>query len=223
VAWFDRLWQAARAQLNHLARAAEDPAQLLEQATYEMEEHVLRMRQAVAQAIASQKRTERQIGHHQSCAEDWQRRAHLALSKGDEPLAREALSRRQTYLETARSLQAHLDQQSNLVAKLKQDLRELERQVAAVKLKKDLYLARAQSAVATQRLRELLHSTTGTAVQDIFERMEDRVLELEAQAELLTPRDVSAQFSELEQAEAIEAELAALKAQQAAESPPASG
>ncbi len=222
MGWFDRLWHATRAQLNHLARAAEDPAQLLEQATYEMEEQVLQMRQAAAQAIASQKRTERQVSQSQTLAADWQRRAHLALSHGDEALAREALGRRQAHLETARSLQDQITQQSTIVTKLKQDLRELERQVAAVKMKKDMYLARAHSAAATQRLRELLDSTTGVTIQGIFERMEERVLELEAQADLAAHGGIESQFNTLEQSQAVEAELAALKAQQAAESPPAS-
>ncbi len=222
MGWFDRLWHATRAQLNHLARAAEDPAQLLEQATYEMEEQVLQMRQAAAQAIASQKRTERQVSQSQALAADWQRRAHLALSHGDEALAREALGRRQAHLETARSLQDQITQQSTIVTKLKQDLRELERQVAAVKMKKDMYLARAHSAAATQRLRELLDSATGVTIQGIFERMEERVLELEAQADLAANGGIESQFNTLEQSQAVEAELAALKAQQAAESPPAS-
>ncbi len=218
MGWLDRLWQASRAQLNHLARAAEDPAQLLEQATYEMEEHLLDMRQAVAQAIASQKRTERQVSQNQAQADDWQRRAHLALSQQDEPLAREALARRQTYLETARILQAQIEQQANIVSKLKQDLRALERQMATARAKKDMYLARAHSAEATRRMRELLDNTTGTSAQSIFERMEERVLELEAQAELAAASGVDAQYANLEQSAAVDAELAALKAQQASDS-----
>ncbi|NJL01150.1 MAG: PspA/IM30 family protein [Spirulinaceae cyanobacterium RM2_2_10] len=219
MAWLDRIWQATRAQLNHLARAAEDPAEALERAAYEMETHVLQMRQAVAQAIATQKRTERQARQSEAIAEDWERRARLALTQSDEPLAREALSRRQSHLDTARGLRSQLEQQSGLVTRLKQDLRDLERQVAATQIKKDLYLARAQSAEATRRMRELLTGAAGAATQTIFDRMEARVLELEAQAELMAASSVETQFDQLEQAAAVDAELAALKAEQGGDRP----
>ncbi|MFO5473006.1 MAG: PspA/IM30 family protein, partial [Dolichospermum sp.] len=57
---FDRLKRVVGANLNDLVSKAEDPEKMLEQALLEMQEDMVKLRQGVAQAIASQKRTEKQ-------------------------------------------------------------------------------------------------------------------------------------------------------------------
>ena len=49
------------------------------------------------QVTASQKRLQNKYELAQSTADDWYRRAELALGKGDEELAKEALSRRKAF------------------------------------------------------------------------------------------------------------------------------
>ncbi len=55
--------------------------------------------------------------------DEWYRRAELALGKGDDELAREALKRRKSYQENADSMKAQLSQQraatSQLIANTK--------------------------------------------------------------------------------------------------------
>lgn len=74
--------------------AAEDPEKILEQAVEDMQNDLIRLRQAAAEVTASQKRLQNKYELAQKTADDWYRRAELALSKGDEELAREALSRK---------------------------------------------------------------------------------------------------------------------------------
>ncbi|HTL89334.1 MAG TPA: PspA/IM30 family protein, partial [Leptolyngbya sp.] len=112
---FDRIWRAIRANLNHLIGQMEDPEKILEQTVLDMQDDLIRLRQAVAQAIATQKRTERQASQARSTSEDWYRRAQLALQKGDENLAREALARRKSYVETANAMESQLSQQGSIV------------------------------------------------------------------------------------------------------------
>jgi len=210
----ERLWRAIRANLNSLMGRTEDPEKLLEQAVADMQQDLIQMRQGVAQAIASQKRTERQAEQNRENAEQWQRRAQLALEKGDENLAREALVRRQSYVETARTLEEQIAQQSQIVAKLKQDLRTLEGKVSEAKTKKDMYLARARSAEATQRVNEFLGDLNPKSALRAFESMEEKVLELEASAQAsqeLGTDDLERQFASIEGSQDIDAQLAAMK------------
>ncbi|MBW4468171.1 MAG: PspA/IM30 family protein [Pegethrix bostrychoides GSE-TBD4-15B] len=224
----DRLSRLIRATLNDLIGQAEDPEKILEQTVIEMQDDLIRLRQAVAQAIATQKRTERQCAQSQTSAEDWYRRAQLALQKGDESLAREALSRRQALQETATALQTQIDQQRVIVEKLKQNMRLLEGKISDAKTKKDMYIARARSAKASQRLNEMLGNVGTQDAMAAFERMEEKVLQLESQAEAVAELNagdsIEKQFKSLESS-SVDAELAALKAQIAApmlDSPPAS-
>ncbi|MFM7426257.1 MAG: PspA/IM30 family protein [Elainella sp.] len=211
----DRLGRLIRANLNSLISRAEDPEKILEQTVIEMQDNLIRLRQAVAQAIATQKRTERQADQAEVNAEEWYRRAQLALQKGDETLAREALSRRQSFLETATVLRGQISQQSGIVTQLKQNMRTLESKLAEAKTKKDMYIARARSAQASAKLNEMLGNVGTRDAMAAFERMEQRVLQLESQAEATADLNASSleqRFRTLESGGSVDAELEALKA-----------
>lgn len=212
---FERIGRMFRANVNDWKRKQEDPEKILEQAVMEMQDNLVQLRQAVASAIASQKRTERQAAQVKSTAQEWYRRAQLAVQQGNEPLAREALTKRRAYEETAASLLAQLEQHKTVVAKLKKDIQALEPKVAEAKAKKDMYIARARSAEASSRLQEILGGVNSIGSLNAFERMEEKVLELEAQSEAIAQLggdDLEKKFASLEQGEEIDAELAAIRA-----------
>lgn len=222
---FDRLGRVVRANLNNLISQAEDPEKILEQTVIDMQDDLIKLRQAVAQAIATQKRTERQCSQSQLNAEEWYRRAQLALQKGDDVLARDALSRRKALQETAQALQTQIDQQRGIVDKLKENMRTLESKLAEAKTKKDMYIARARSAQASQRLNEMLGNVGTRDATAAFDRMEQKVLQMEAQAEAIaelnSEGNLEKQFKALESS-SVDAELAAMKAQLINSSPAAS-
>ncbi len=212
---FERIMGVIRSQINSLVSQAEDPEKILEQAVMDMQTDLIQVRQAVAQAIATQKRTERQYDQAQSTADEWYRRAQLALQKGDENLAKEALTRRQSYQQTANSLKAQIDSQQEIVSQLKNNMRGLESKIAEAKAKKDFYIARARSAQASEKLSEVLGSLNTNSAMSAFERMEEKVMQLEARSEAiasLDADDLEKQFSALE-SNNIDNELAAMKQQ----------
>ncbi|WP_254567850.1 PspA/IM30 family protein [Oscillatoria sp. HE19RPO] len=213
---FDRIMRVIRANINNLINKAEDPEKILQQTMIEMQEDLTQLRQAVAQAIATQKRTERQYSQAQSTADEWYRRAQLALQKGDENLAREALTRRKSYQDTATGMKAQIDQQTGVVEQLKQNMRALEGKIVEARTKKDLYIARARSAQASERLNEMLGNVgTGNAMA-AFERMEEKVMQLEARSEAVASLggdDLEKKFASLESGGEVDEELTAMKAQ----------
>ncbi|MBE9122267.1 PspA/IM30 family protein [Microcoleus sp. S36b_A3] len=213
---FDRLWRVIRANINSLIGAAEDPEKILEQAVMDMQEDLIQLRQAVAGAIAAQKRTERQCSQAESTAAEWYQRAQLALQKGEENLAREALTRKKTYQETATAMKASLEQQNAVVTQLKDNMRSLESKISEAKSKKDMYIARARSAKASERLQEMMGNLSTGSALSAFEKMEEKVMQLEARSEAIAElgtNDLEKQFLSLEGAGDVDAELAAMKAQ----------
>lgn len=212
----DRILRVIRANINALVGQAEDPEKILEQTVGDMQEDLVQLRQAVAQAIATQKRTERQAIQAQSTADEWYRRAQLALKQGNDTLAREALTKRKSYQETATAINAQIEQQNTVVARLKNDMQALERKIAEAKTKKDMYIARARSASASARLNETLGGINTKNSLSAFERMEEKVLQLEAQSQAIAELgtdDLQKKFASLESGNDIDAELAAMKAQ----------
>ncbi|WP_413200496.1 PspA/IM30 family protein [Nostoc piscinale] len=211
-----RILRVIRANLNSLIGSAEDPEKLLEQAVAEMQDNLVRLRQGVAQAIATQKRTERQAIAAQAAAEKWYRNAQLAIEQGNEILAREALTKRRAYQETATSLSNQIGQQTEIVNRLKIDMRSLEAKISEAKTKKDMYIARARSAEASYKLQEMLSGVSTTSSLNAFERMEEKVLQIEAQSDAISQLDsddLQKQFTSLESGNSIDAELASMKQQ----------
>jgi len=216
MAFFDRIWRVIRANLTSLISQVEDPEKILEQTVLDMQDDLIRLRQAVAQAIATQKRTERQQLQAAGMSQEWYQRAQLALQKGEEPLAREALSRRKTYQDTADALKTQIDQQSTIVTQMKQNMVMLESKLSEAKTKKDMYIARARSAKASEKLNDMMGKFSPDGSVAAFERMEQKVLELEAKSEAIAELNsdtLEQKFAQLASNDDVDAELAAMKAQ----------
>ena len=213
---FDRVSRVVRSNLNAAVSSAEDPEKILDQAIIDMQEDLVQMRQAVAKAIASQKRVQQQASKAQSAATTWQQRAQLALQKGEEDLAREALVRKKTYVETSSGLQAQLDQQSGAVDTLKRQLIALESKISEAKTKKDMLKARASAAKANEQLQKSVGTLGTSSAMGAFERMEEKVLQMEASGQAaaeLAGADLESQFASLESGSDVDYELEAMKAQ----------
>ena len=213
---FDRLSRVVRANLNDMVSKAEDPEKILEQAIIDMQEDLVQLRQAVAGAIATQKRTEQQYNKNQTEANNWQQRAQLALTKGDENLAREALTRKKSNAETAAQLKAQLDTQVSQVDTLKRNLIALESKISEAKTKKDMLKSRAAAAKANEQLQNTISTLNTGGSMAAFERMEEKVLMMEARSQSaaeLAGADLESQFAMLESGTDVDDELAAMKAQ----------
>jgi len=213
---FDRVSRIIRANLNALISSAEDPEKILNQTIQDMSEDHYQMRQAVAQAIAAQKRIERQYEQAQQNVDEWQRRAELALRNNNEALAREALVRKKTFAETAQSLKRQLDEQTKQVEVLKANMTKLESKIAEAKTKKDMLIARARAAKASQQINQVIGRVDATSAFAAFERMEEKVNALEAQSAAvaeLAVDNLERQFAALEAGGSdIDHELMMLKA-----------
>ncbi|MEH2175170.1 PspA/IM30 family protein [Nostoc sp.] len=213
---FDRIKRVVSSNLNDLVNKAEDPEKMLEQAILEMQEDLVQLRQGVAQAIAAQKRSEKQYNDAQNEINKWQRNAQLALQKGDENLARQALERKKTYTDSSTSLKASLDTQSTQVETLKRNLIQLESKISEAKTKKEMLKARITTAKAQEQLEGMVRGMNTSSAMSAFERMEEKVLMQEARAQAgqeLAGADLESQFARLEGSSDVDDELAALKAQ----------
>jgi phage shock protein A len=219
---FDRLSRVVRANLNDMVSKAEDPEKVLEQAVIDMQENLVQLRQAVAQAIAAQKRTETQLRQNLDESNKWQQRAQLALTKGDEGLAREALQRKKGYADTTTILQTQLEQQTTQVNALKKNLIQLESKISEAKTKKNMLKARSQAAKANEQLQNTIGNMSTGSAMSAFERMEEKVQMMEARSQAaheLGGSGLEDQFAQLEAGTDVDADLEALKASLSGASP----
>lgn len=222
---FDRLKRVVSANVNDLINKAEDPEKMLEQALLEMQEDLVQLRQGIAQAIAAQKRTEKQYNDAVNEVNKWDRNARLAIQKGDENLARQALERKKTFNDTSVALKASLDQQTVQVDTLKKNLIQLESKISEAKTKKEMLKARITAAKAQEQLGSMVSGMNSSSAMAAFERMEEKVLMQEARAQStaeIVGGTLESQFAQLESGSDVDDELAALKASMLPPAAPAS-
>ena len=157
---------------------------------------------------------QKRVSQAEAQSKTWFERAELALKKGEEDLAREALSRRKTFMETATSLSTQVQAQDGQVEMLKKSLVSLEGKIAQAKTKKDMLKARAQAAQAQQQLQDAVGSMGSNSAMSAFERMEDKVNAMEANSQAaaeLAGADLESQFAALEGGSDVDDELDALR------------
>ncbi|XP_048323763.2 membrane-associated protein VIPP1, chloroplastic isoform X3 [Ziziphus jujuba] len=180
---FSRFARIVKSYANAILSSFEDPEKIIEQAVLDMNNDLIKMRQATAQVWASQRQLNNKYETAHKASEDWYRRAELALTKGNEDLAREALKRRKGYAENASALKAQLDQQKIVVDNLVSNTRLLESKIQEAKSKKDVFRARAQSAKTLTRVSELVGDIDTSSALHAFNKMEDKVLAMESEAD----------------------------------------
>lgn len=212
----DRLVNLFKAMFNALLGRMEDPQIMLEQTYQDLQSNLIQVRQAVAQAIATEKQLEQQLQKNRDQAETWQNRAAMAVQQNNDELARQALQRKQQYVAAAQDLEAQLKVQKETTATLRQRLTDLEAEVQKAYTKKQVLIARDKAAQATSKANEILSKTTASGAMSVIEKMETKVAEKEARAAALAELSgdqLDKQFKNFEGKTDIEMELLALKGQ----------
>lgn len=210
----DRVGLLIRSNINDLLDRAEDPEKVINQLIIDMNNQLAEVRKQVAGAIADENQLHDKYEDNQAKANDWEEKARLAVSKSQDDLAKEALTRRNNFQQTADGFRAQWQEQSTQVAQLKGALDSLTAKVQEAETKRDLLIARSHRAKAETNIRETLQGIDQTSAISDFERMEDRVSRQEAEAKALTQLetdDVEERFKKLESESDVDAQLAELK------------
>jgi phage shock protein A len=151
MALLERVTTLVKANINDLVSKAEHPEKLLKQLLLDMDNQFIQVKTQVAIAIADQHLLERKQKENLDSQRDWVRKAELALSKGDESLARVALDRSLTCETAAHNLAEQIEDQSHQVEMLKTALYRLEQKMAETRAKTDLLIARHRRAKVAER------------------------------------------------------------------------
>lgn len=215
----DRASTLIRANLNDLMDRAEDPEKVIVQCILDMENHLVEVRGYVATAIAAQNTLSQKYQENLDACNEWQRKAELAVDRGLDDLAKEALTRRNNYHQSAEGFHQEWEAQSSQVTDLKNALHELERKIDEARAKKDLLIARSRRAKAETKIHETMAGIGKSNALADFERMEEKVSSQEARAKAvaeLAGDTMESQFAELEETSTLDADLAALKSKRAA-------
>ena len=178
---FDRLSTLLRSNINDLISSAENPEKMLNQILVDMRSQLAKAKQQVAAAIADEKRLRDQADLERKNADDWEKRAMLAVQEGRDDLAKQALVRHGEHLTHAEQLEVTWQAHQAETEKLKASLRDLNDKIEEAKRKKNLLLARQRRAQAQKRIAETMSSLSEKSAFEAFARMEERIEQNERQ------------------------------------------
>jgi phage shock protein A len=119
-------------------------------------------------------------------AQEWERKAMLAVRANDEGLAREALKRKAEHDAQFAEFTKQAQLQKDAVDKLKDQLRALNDKIEEAKRKKNILIARQKRAEAQKTIQGTMSGLSDTGAFDTFERMSQKVDQIEAEAEATT-------------------------------------
>ena len=219
---FNRMRDIISSNINAMLDRAEDPQKLIRLMIVEMEDTLAEVKAACAGAMAQRARMQREVEALAQRTTAWSQKAQLAVDKGREDLAREALRARREFRVRETELDQELAAQQALVEQYHADIAQLEQKLATVRDKQRILVERHKLARHSKKARGDMARAESAEVIMRFEQFENRVERLEAEAELagMSRRpDLEQQFERLAGDDEIEAELAALKGAKQATTP----
>jgi phage shock protein A len=213
---FDRIQRIAKANVNWLLDKVETPESELESKIKELEDALVEGRQAAATYGATFRRMEIEAQALAKQQDELQRKARAALAAGDEPLARKALEDKLLAGQRAAALAPGIEQGRKSYQTLTDNLGKLQQQLKAAKAKLAELVSRQKAADAQKTFGKYFDRSTAATVDGAaFERMEDQVLQAEAEAQIgeeirrgtVSDLDLEQRSRDLQ----VEAELRAMK------------
>jgi phage shock protein A len=215
MALMERVTTLLRANLNDLVDKAENPEKMLKQLVLDMENQLLQVKTQVAIAIADQHLLEKKTAEHETAAADWKSKAALAVARGRDDMAREALERSLSHGEMGRSFVQQLEDQRGEAEALRSAFLKLQQKLTETRAHCDLLMAehrRARAVGKSQQAQAAARTAKGTASIDRYKsRINLQQAVNQAGKELTAGDSLEDRFAMLERDQRVEALLEELK------------
>ena len=214
---FTRFRDIISSNINAMLDKAEDPEKLIRLMIREMEDTLVEIKTACAGVMAGSKKIQRQLEALRDRIGYWEEKAALAVKKGRDDLAREALIEKRKFSRQTDSLENELAEHEDLIQQYQDDIRQLEEKLKSARDKQRMLVQRhihAQSKIRAQK--EIQRIDSSETIMK-FGELENRIERMEAEADLVNYGRKTALEEELEKLsvdEEIENELQALKTPQ---------
>jgi phage shock protein A len=219
-----------QAQANQVAWQFEDPKASLDYSLTKLEESRAQINRSLIEVNAAQNRLKDQRDKITASIQKYENQAEGAIKADREDLARTALERKTEAESRLKELDDNITTLERQSENLKQSQANLERKISLFRSKKEELKAIYDSSRAQLRLREAISgiSVDLADVGNTIQRAEARIQELQSRSEaieglvaegvlndVLEPEvdDIDRQLSQINRKQAIEDELARLKAE----------
>ena len=179
-----RIFNLFRATTSDLLDKAEDPGKMIKQMISDLEAQKKKAKEQMTEALALQKRLERDTEKEHQEAKKWEQKAILAVQNEKDDLAKEALTRKNEHLRRALDFEKQLEMHQNNADSLKESYQTMEDKIDEIKRKQGLLSVKQKQAEAQENIYKTIEGLGDTSgIMDTIERAEEKVENLQARAE----------------------------------------
>lgn len=210
----ERVSMLVRANLNDLVDRAEDPEKMVKQVLLDLHNQYIQVKTQLAVAITEQHLTEAKAQEMDGRAGEWMRKAELAVSRGEDGLAKAALERHNTYRQTSQLFAEQAQEHVKQVDLLRDTLGQLETKYREAEAKKELLVTQHRVARSRARAGQTAFEVVNGGPLMTMGRMESKVREESARGAAyfeVAHDDLDATFARMEREERLDRQLAELK------------
>ncbi len=211
---FTRFRDIISSNINAMLDKAEDPEKLIRLMIREMEDTLVEIKTACAGVMAGGKKIKRQLEGLAAKAHYWEEKAELAVNKGRDDLAREALGEKRKFNRRIETLENDLAEHDLIIEQYQDDIRQLEEKLKSARDKQRMLVQRHIHAKKKKQAQEEMRRIDSSETVMKFEELENHIERMEAEADLVNYGKKTSLEEELERLsvdEEIENELQALK------------
>lgn len=212
---FTRISNMVKGKVNATLDDMENPIELLDQKIREMEESLNKAKLSSAQVLGNVHETEKKLELAKKESADYDEKVKLAMSKGNENLAKRALQRKLDADKKVQSLTASYNQAKVSADALKKNLKSLEDEIQKTRSYRDEAAARSNNADASKQVNEILANVQTKKNSISLDDVERKIQRKEAMAsglgDLKEVDDLDKEFESLEADVDLDAELAKYK------------
>lgn len=218
---FTRVRDIISSNINMMLEKAEDPEKLIKLMIREMEDTLVEVKASCAGAMATKKKIQRELDDVRERAENWNEKAQLAVDKGREDLAREALVEKKRFTERAEVLEGESKHCDDIISHYQSDIQQLEDKLNSAREKQRMLVQRHVRAHGRMRTEAGIRRLDTSNAMQRFDTFEERIERMEADAELVNfgrKPSLEDEFRRLQGDEDIEKELDDLKSKRSGSS-----
>ncbi len=211
---FTRFRDIISSNLNVMLDKAEDPEKLIRLMIREMEDTLVEIKASCAGVIAERKKVERQLEEMNTRSAYWEEKAGMAVQKGRDDLAREALHEKRRYTRRIDGLESEIAELNRLVEQYQDDIRQLEEKLKTARDKQRMLVQRHIHAKRKRQAQEDIRKMDSADAVHKFDDFENRIERMESEADLVNygrRTTLEEELDKLNSDDEIEEELQALK------------
>lgn len=180
---FNRMGKMVEAKFNEALDNAENPVELCNQRIRDMEEQFRKAELSSATVIGNAEHVKKDMEGALAESGEWDRKIRLAISKGDDELAKKAIARKGEIDQKAAGFKTAYETAHAQAEKLKETLLSLKEEIESTRQKRDELEARYKTAEASQAVNEIVAGVSSKKNSINMDDMERRVAKKEAMAE----------------------------------------